>query len=294
MGTRVPPRRKRRSLRALLRVVIVSGVLCPPVHGQAPRSSDQKPVMFDVVSITPHKTFERGGTLRFQSGGRFQGTNVYVLALVATAFGDGRALLPARIEGGPGWIRADRFDIAAKTDAVIEDVTTLYRQLPAMLRPVLEDRFHLKTHWETRALQVFVLALARKDGGLGPRLHRSNCTPRPETIRTEATPSEPSEGRPLCDVAFGVGTIDGSGLSMLSLAGALSTGLDRVVLDRTGLEGIYDVSLHWSPDFAQRDGDANAPSLAAALQEQLGLTLQSTTAPIDVLVIDHIERPTPN
>jgi uncharacterized protein (TIGR03435 family) len=81
---------------------------------------------------------------------------------------------------------------------------------------------------------------------------------------------------------------------MLSLAGALSTGLDRVVLDRTGLEGIYDVSLHWSPDFAQRDGDANAPSLAAALQEQLGLTLQSTTAPIDVLVIDHIERPTPN
>jgi len=251
-------------------------------------------VAFDVVSITPHKTFERGGTLRFQPGGRFQGTNVYVLALVATAFGDGRALLPARIDGGPGWIRADRFDIAAKTDAAIEDVATLYRQLPAMLRPVLEDRFHLKTHWETRALQVFVLTRGRKDGSLGPRLRRSNCTPRPETIRTDAAPSEPAEGRPLCDVTFGAGTIDGSGLSMLSLAGALSTGLDRVVLDRTGLDGTYDVSLQWAPDFSQRNSEANDPSLSTALREQLGLRLESTTAPIDVLVIDHIERPTPD
>ena len=221
------------------------------------------------------------------------GKDLYPRAFITSAVyreSPDNGFIPSQCNGDIGNIVVSDFD----GTLTIEDVTTLYRQLPAMLRPVLEDRFHLKTHWETRALQVFVLALARKDGGLGPRLHRSNCTPRPETIRTEATPSEPSEGRPLCDVAFGVGTIDGSGLSMLSLAGALSTGLDRVVLDRTGLEGTYDVSLHWSPDFVQRDGDPNAPSLAAALQEQLGLTLQSTTAPIDVLVIDHIERPTPN
>ena len=250
------------------------------------RAFGQSTATFEVVSIVPNKSFERGGTLRFQPGGRFQGRNVYVVALISAAFGEGRPLLPARIDGGPDWIRLDRFDIDATTSGTVEDMSTLYGQLPVLLRPVLEDRFHLKTHWETRDLQVYVLARARKDGSLGPKVRRSNCTPRPESIRTGAGSPDPAKGRPLCDVKFGAGLIDGTGLSMLSLAGVLSTNIGRVVLDRTGLPDTYDVTLQWGLD--------DIPSLPTALQEQLGLKLESTRAPVDVLVIDHVERPTPN
>src|SRR5215813_12920245 len=176
----MPSRGKRCSFGVLLLTIAVT------------RAFGQHAAAFEVFSIVPHKSLERGGTLRFQPGGRFQGTNVYLVALIATAFGDGRPLLPARIDGGPDWIRIDRYDIAAKTDLQIADVTALYRQLPEMLRPVLENRFHLKTHWETRRLPVYVLAIARKDGSIGSRLRRSTCTPRPETIRTDTTSPEPA------------------------------------------------------------------------------------------------------
>jgi uncharacterized protein (TIGR03435 family) len=89
--------------------------------------------------------------------------------------------------------------------------------------------------------------------------------------------------------------IDGVGISMSSLVSALSSGISRIVLDRTGLEGAYDVKLTWTPDFVrQGNGDVNTPSLSTALQEQLGLKLESTRGPVDVLVIDYVERPTPD
>jgi len=120
----------------------------------------------------------------------------------------------------------------------------------------------------------------------------ANCTPRPETLRTNVETRIENE-RPLCEpssVASGI--IDGHGISMLSLVSGLSSSLDRVVLDRTGLQGMYDVNLRWTADGAvQSNTDLSAPTLSTALQEQLGLRLQSTKGPVDVLVIDHIERP---
>jgi uncharacterized protein (TIGR03435 family) len=89
--------------------------------------------------------------------------------------------------------------------------------------------------------------------------------------------------------------IDGAGISMSSLVSALSSGLSRVVVDRTGLDGAYDMELRWTPDsLGQSSGDANTPSLSTALEEQLGLKLDSTHASVDVLVIDHVEKPTPD
>ena len=201
-------------------------------------------------------------------------------------------LAPVQIEGGPDWIRFDRYDMLAKADTPAGNESVQYQQLPALLRPVLEDRFRLRVHWETRQLPIYALVVASKDRGFGPQLRLANCTPRPETLRTNVETRIENE-RPLCEpssVASGI--IDGHGISMLSLVSGLSSSLDRVVLDRTGLQGMYDVNLRWTADGAvQSNTDLSAPTLSTALQEQLGLRLQSTKGPVDVLVIDHIERP---
>jgi uncharacterized protein (TIGR03435 family) len=265
--------------------VLIVSVACL-LHAQ------QAQPTFEVVSIHPHKTLESGGSLKFMPGGRLQGTNVYVLALIATAFRKDRPLLPVQVEGGPDWIRVDRFDVVAKTNAVVDNEANYYRLLPALLRPVLEERFRLKTHWETRLQQFFALVLARKDGSLGPQVRHATCAPRPETIGLNDTFSR--DGQPLCKAStVAAGMIDGVGISMSSLVSALSSGMSRLVVDRTGLEGAYDVTLTWAPDFVrQSNGDVNTPALSTALEEQLGLKLESARGSVDVLVIDHVEKPT--
>jgi uncharacterized protein (TIGR03435 family) len=283
----------KRNVLLLAAVIVVTPVVA--LLGQA--QSEQKASAFEVVSIAPRKTLEHGGSLKFQPGGRFQGTNVYILALIATAFGKGRSLLPLQIEGGPDWIRFDRYDITAKLDTDGKNEVEPYRQLPALLMQVLEERFNLKTHWETRQLPIYRLVMARNDGVLGPQLKRSTCAPRPETFRTDADapPVSRPDQQPCTVTTFGAGAIDASGLTMTTLVSTLSAGLDRHVMDGTRLNGFYDVKLQWTPDGQpERVTDPNIPSMATALQEQLGLRLQSTRGPVDVLVIDHIERPTPD
>jgi uncharacterized protein (TIGR03435 family) len=274
--------------RAVVAVVVALGARA--------QTQESKAAAFDVVSIRLHKSLERGGGLKFRPGGRFEGTNVYVLALIAAAFRKDVPLALVQIEGGPDWIRFDRYDVLAKAETSTGDESVLYQQLPALLRPVLEDRFRLRVYWETRELPIYALIVTRKDGGFGPQLRLANCTPRPETLRTNVVETHSADERPLCEpssVAFGI--LDGHGISMLSLVSTLSSSLDRVVVDRTGLRGIYDVNLRWTPDGAtQSNADPNAPTLSTALQEQLGLKLQSMKAPVDVLVVDHIERPAPD
>jgi len=261
--------------------------------GLRAQSPPPKAPAFEVVSIRPHKTLERGGSLKFQPGGHFEGTNIYVLALIATAFRKDAPLLPTQIEGGPDWIRYDRYDVLAKIDTPAGDESALYRQLPALLRPVLEQRFRLQAHWVTRQLPIYALVLAGKDGEFGPQFRLTTCSPRPETLRPHLETTI-DKNRRMCEpssVAYGV--FDAHGISMLSLVSALSSSLDRVVLDRTGLQGMYDLTLRWTPDWTpQSNADPNVPTLPTALQEQLGLKLESTKGPVDVLVIDHVERPT--
>jgi uncharacterized protein (TIGR03435 family) len=272
-------------LRAVVGVVVVA-------IGARAQTQESKAAAFDVVSIRLHKSLERGGSLKFRPGGRFEGTNVYVLALIAAAFRKDVPLAPAQIEGGPDWIRFDRYDMLAKAETRTGDESMLYQELPALLRPVLEDRFRLRVHWETRQLPIYALVLAGKDRRFGPQLRLTNCAARPETLRTNVETSI-DNGRPLCEPSsVAAGSLDGHGISMLSLVSVLSSSLDRVVLDRTGLQGMYDLNLRWMPDSAvQSNADLNAPTLSTALQEQLGLKLESTKGSVDVLVIDHIERP---
>jgi uncharacterized protein (TIGR03435 family) len=255
-------------------------VYCTTVAAQAPHRS-----AFEVAAITPHKSLERGGSLRFLPGRRFQGTNVYTLALIAAAYGDGRPLLPVRIIGGPDWIRFERYDIAAKTTDSGSDVDVLYQRLPGLLRTLLEDRFSINTHWEQRRLRVLALTVARADRGPGPDLKPADCTPGQDALPADNAAAIHSEGAPPCHATVGPGSLDTNGLSLPTLSGVLSSQLNEIVVDRTNLRGLFQIKLQWNAD---------TPALPTALREQLGLRLDSRTEPVAVLLIDHIARPTDN
>jgi uncharacterized protein (TIGR03435 family) len=235
-------------------------------------------VAFEVASIKPNSS---GATNSSTSGraGSFTASNVTARDLIIYAY----RLRPFQFAGGPGWIGSDRFDIQARPPENATDNR-------AMARALLRDRFKLVAHTETRQEQVYALVLARSDGRLGPALKAStqNCAA-----------SQPGAASPCginTSVNNTVGRMTGTGQSMEALVNALGGfGLSRMVLDRSGLKGQFDFELRWTPDAAAGQAQANdAPSIFAALQEQLGLRLESQRGPVEFLVVDSIERPTPD
>jgi uncharacterized protein (TIGR03435 family) len=179
-----------------------------------------------------------------------------------------------------------------------------------MLRTLLVERFKLAVHHETRELPVYALVFARSDGKLGSQLHPASvdCEALRATGRDRGAPPpfpQPGE-RPTCGMRLGPGQMAGGGYPLSQLATTLSSFVQRVVVDRTGLAGNFDFDLTWSPDQFQGGGplgplpgserpvgsDSSAPSIFTALEEQLGLKLASQKGPVDVLVIDRVERPT--
>jgi uncharacterized protein (TIGR03435 family) len=234
--------------------------------------------------------------------------NVAVKDLIAAAFGmaDIQALIPARILGGPAWIESEHYDINAKA-------STEFRFLPGgppqeallMLRSLLAERFSLVTHAESRTMPIFELVIARKDGRLGPGLHKSDvdcdalvAADRAGTAAPARGPGEP----PPCRLIGGPARTIAAAVTMQQLAANLSNHLGRLVVDRTGLHDRFDFNLAWTPEqlptTAPPPGippvDPNGPPLVTALQEQLGLKVQAATGPVDVLVIDGVEHPTPD
>ena len=267
-----------KSIHAAL-VCSVVCVLALSAQTPIPTSTD---VAFEVASIKPNKS---GGTNSSTSGraGSFSATNVTAGRLIIFAY----RLREFQLVGGPGWMQSERFDIQARQPEKAQSDN------PAMTRALLRDRFKLVAHTETRQDQVYALVLARADGRLGLQMKAStiNCSP-----------SEPGAASPCgtnASVNETVGRLTGTGQSMQNLANVLgSFGLSRMVLDRTGLTGGFDFELRWTPDNL-RSGAASAqandaPSIFAALQEQLGLRLESQRGPVEFLVVDSIERPTPD
>lgn len=147
-------------------------------------------------------------------------------------------------------------------------------------------------------LPVYALLLARSDRRLGPQLHASttDCAAQAASGQTQRSP----DGRPRCGVRATGGHMIAGGLPLAQLATLLSTMVDRTVVERTGLSGAFDFELNWTPNRAPQRPDAappansDDPSIFTALREQLGVKLEPAKAPTDVLVIDHVERPTPN
>jgi uncharacterized protein (TIGR03435 family) len=230
--------------------------------------SGQATPHFEVVSIRPNRSDDHGGGTRPISGG-FSARNLSVNSLIQSAYN----LKPWQISGGPGWVTTDRYDIEARA----EGNPGLQEKL-AMFRPVLADRFQLKFHRETRQTPSYSLTVAKN----GPKLQATAAGGR-GYIR-------PGRGR-----------IEGIGVMMPELADFLGGSLGQPVTDNTGLKGGFDIRLAWIPTegevdykYDDRAVESNGASIFTAIQEQLGLKLDARKGLIEVLVIDHIERPSEN
>jgi bla regulator protein BlaR1 len=259
-------------------------------------AAQNRPTAFDVVSIKPagpsRPPLFIAESLCTFSLGRFNCPGATVRGLVRLAFQAPDAPLQlSQIVGGPGWIATSQFDIRA-TFAADQSESDVRKLVPALVRALLEDRFKLKAHADLRPFPVYALVKARKDGTLGPRLHASttDCPSMPNDAPAGLPP--PRDGRRCFFGVIRSGTITSGAITMDSLARNLTTfGADRVVVDRTGLSGMFELELRWSPDPAQASDD---PPLVTALQEQLGLKLEPRTERLAAVVIDSVESLSPN
>jgi uncharacterized protein (TIGR03435 family) len=230
---------------------------------------------FGVVTVKPGESGM--GHIGFR-GRHFSATNFTVEMLIELSYG----LHATQVVGAPGWFATDRYDFDGVPD--IEGVPTRKQQY-IMVQKLLEDRFQLKVHHEQRQLSVYAITVAKG----GPKMTKSASPP----------------DEPVTFMFHGLGNLTVRNLTIKDFAMWFQEGgiLDRPVVDRTGLTDRYDFTLIWDPDQSQflssplpppRDDPNALPSLWTAVQEQLGLKFEATKAPDDVIVIDHVERPSPN
>jgi uncharacterized protein (TIGR03435 family) len=263
----------------------MSTMLSVPSGAGAPDQSSGAEPQFEVASVKPNERNDGLISLSYRNG-RYTAIGVSLEVLIRSAY----QVQEFQIAGGPGWLKTDRFDItAAAADPSAP-------QQP-MLRSLLADRFRLVTHRETREMPVYALVMARSDRRLGPQLQPS----------TLVCANAQRGAQPNCGTSVAPGTIRGGGRTIADLATALSTltntgsSLDRMIVDRTGLQGAFDFELTFTPDNIPGALPPGAPaidregaSIFTAVQEQLGLRLDPQRGPVDVIVIDSVSRPTPD
>jgi uncharacterized protein (TIGR03435 family) len=291
----------------LIATAVVAGVR-PGLRAQPPT--------FEAASVKPNRSGEQRS--RFDTpGNRYIATNVTLNELIGWAYGDPGPPPELRpnyqMSGGPSWKDTDHFDVDAITgnEAPAESVPFLQRiQLKMlMLQTLLAERFKLSVHHDTREGPVYSLVLASRDGRVGPQLLRSetDCNAIAARGRIGAGPAPPPPTStvpgPLCGIRIGLGTLQIGSQSIPAIARLLARAVGRPVLDRTGLNGAFDLSLDFDtaglPGYATPPGvippnTADKPSLYTALQEQSGLKLEAGRGPIDILIVDHVEHPTPD
>jgi len=260
----------------------------------------QEAISFEAASLKPSDPAAQGQSIRIQPGGRFTVVNMPLRALITFAY----QLQAYQLVGGPSWIGSDRFDIVAKLDGELAPPTTPGQPDRAMLamRTLLADRFKLVGRRETRELDTYAMVLA-KPGQPGPSLKpaAADCSPEAMAARRAAPPG--SLPPLFCGLRFeGPGKLALSGMPLSFYATNLSNQVGRFVVDKTGLDGRWDFKLSFAPapPPGQQAGtvpaaaDPDAPDLFTALREQLGIKLDSVKGPVDVFVIDSVERPTPD
>jgi uncharacterized protein (TIGR03435 family) len=275
-------------------------------HAQAPAQAPDPNAtyVYEAASVKPHKSGEQGSSIRRVPGGRLQATNMPLRALITFAY----QVQGFQLVDDPAWIRNETFDIVAKMEGDPPPVPPGQGPDPHMvaMRTLLADRFNLAIHRETREMDIYALILARSDGKLGPALKPTtqDCAAKTATARGGPPPGPlPGPNSPVvCGIRGLPGRLIAGAMPMTLLASNLSGQVQRVVIDRTGLSGAWDFELTFAPERPINPppgvefppADPNAPSLFTAMQEQLGLRLQSTSGPVDVLVVDRIERPIPD
>ncbi len=248
---------------------------------------------FAVATIKPTDPHASGMRIEFRPNG-FTARGITLREVIQEAYA---TYEENRLEGGPAWLKVNKFDIEAKIDTErtpgFLDLNIYQRR--AMLRKLLADRFKLTLHRESRQIPTYALVIGKN----GPKLHETDAAEAPQTG---------IKGVDMLITRSGSGELEGRNFTMPGLAQDLAGDTGRVVIDRTGLKGRYDISLHWTPDnlptnmaggsstdpIGTATGDPVWPSLFTALQEQLGLRLDAVRSPVEVLVTDHVEMPSPN
>jgi len=225
---------------------------------------------FEVATIKRNVSGE-GGSIGIEPGGRFRAINADVRFMIATMYrpAGGPRLFPSQIVGLPDWASTEKYDMVGKVADELAGLPTSeqFRRMPPMVQSLLEDRFKLRLHHETRQMPIYALVVTRPN------------VIRPSTVDCRKEPVK-------CRLESAGGHYSAVGLTMNNFMVFLSSTVERVVIDRTGLQGAYDVDFDWSSE-----PGSDRPSIFTAVQEQLGLKLESDRGPVDVVVIDHIERP---
>ena len=261
----------------LISIVVLSlevGWRAIDVTAQAPSQQD-----FEVASIKRSEPGSlRGSTFEFLPGGSLRIANGTLRAILETAY-DVREF---QILGGPGWVNSERYDILARTADSLSNLAGATNDVKAVrlrLQALLRQRFNLEVHRETRELPEYALEVAKK----GPKLIQDGGSNGSSNART--------------GIQRSCGQMIGTNATMANLTLMLARQLDRPVLDRTGLTGKYNFQFVWTPDSGLCSGSpdsSNAPSIFTALEETLGLRLESIKGPVDSLIIDHADRPSEN
>jgi len=267
------------------------GMIAAAIAATAPLMSGQ--ALFEVASVKANRSGLPAGITDFRPG-QFVAVNQTLRFVLVAAYG----LEEFRIAGAPDWIDKDRFDIQARASTAVTR-----KDAEPMLRALLEERFALKVHLEKRDSPVYALVVNRAGApGLRPASPAACVDRGPQPGRV------PPGELPSCGLLPArSGGLSGRSVPLDLLAAQLSPLVRRPVLNRTGLSGRFDIDLEWEIDEAQRaalaalapdrppaPANPDRPGLFGALQEQLGVKLDSTRAPVDVLVVDAVAHPTEN
>jgi len=264
------------------------------IFGQTSSSS-----AFEVASIKSSSGDPHQVAVQMLPGGGLRANGASLQMLLTMAY-DVREFQISRV---PSWITSERYDIMARPErgnnagdtpgemskTSPEERRTAQEQMRQRLQALLADRFQLKIHRETKEQPIYAMVVAKS----GPKIQ----------------PSEAKEG-PRGMMRAGRGQLMGQAVELRMLAGALASQVGRPVLDQTNLQGLFDFKLEWTPDPGQPAGalgvalppgvelpppeDPNGPSIFSALQDQLGLRLDSQKGPVEMIVIDRVEKPSEN
>jgi uncharacterized protein (TIGR03435 family) len=292
----------------------MNGSFQPAFIDQGTPAATPAPAEFEVASVKENRLDDRRITFGMQPGGRFTATGVSLRELIRFAYG----VQPSQIEGGPAWIDTVRFDVLAKAP----EGTTIVNAGPGevgtmnmMMRSLLATRFKLVVERPVKDAPIYELVMARADRKPGPNLKvtATDCAALFAARRGGGPPPAlPQPGEPMnCGMMMAPNRFQAGGTQIRQLAQLLSQRVGRIVSDKTGLEGSYDFTLEFTPDPGPAGGpgglgepppgapplpvaDPNAPSIFTALQEQLGLKLESRRGPVEMLVIKSVEMPTPD
>jgi uncharacterized protein (TIGR03435 family) len=281
----------------LLTVVVFTSAAA--ARAQSPPSDGPA---FEVATVRENKSVETRSRIEVLPSGQFNAINMTLRQIISIVYptDGGRFRHADQLVGGAGWFDSVRFDIIAKTDARGGDSNKpgftasaadrhAAERVRLMMKGLLAERFKLRVHQEIRQLPIYELVVIKRTGELGPHITRA-ATDCMEEWKKQGNP----DARSLACGSLqrtGPGRVIGQAVEIGPLVANLHDWAGRPVVDRTGLSGRFDFTLDWAPDGST---DTNVPSIFTALQEQLGLKLEPSRGPVDVLVVDSAERPTPD